>query len=128
MAQHGNKWRHERTESFLVYMSVVVVGVVTIVFVGLISLDLPISDEPNLGIWKISVVENPNKESPVAAVAQFEVKKYVLPKFDVKLAAPASIMLNEIGFNVTACAKYVKCNNNSNHIKNNIVSVSFSRS
>ncbi len=67
-------------------------------------MDLPISEEPNFGKWKITAVENLNREA--AATATFEVKKYVLPKFEAKLNAPKNVMLDQIDFNVTACAKY----------------------
>jgi hypothetical protein len=70
---------------------------------GLISLDLPISEEPNFGQWKISVSEF-LKQDPIA-VASFEVKKYVLPKFELQLKKPGYVLLSDTHLTISACAK-----------------------
>jgi hypothetical protein len=69
---------------------------------GLIQLELPLSDEPNLGTWMITVENYDKSETSVS----FEVKKYVLPKFELQIKAPISVPndLNELTIN--ACAKY----------------------
>lgn len=67
---------------------------------------MPITEEPNFGDWKINVVETPRKEP--AATASFKVKKYVLPKFEVKLTHPPHVLINAKTLDVTACAQYVK--------------------
>jgi hypothetical protein len=54
-------------------------------------------------MWKITVVRDAGKQP--ATTAQFEVKKYVLPKFQVGLIAPTSVVIDQVDFNVTACAR-----------------------
>ena len=60
-------------------IKIIIIVFFLLLIIGLISLDLPISEEPNLGNWKISV--NEFLEQDPVAVATFEVKKYVLPIF-----------------------------------------------
>ena len=50
---------------------------------GLASLDLPLSQEPNLGVWKISA-----KVGEFHTELDVRVEKYVLPKYEVKLDLP----------------------------------------
>ncbi len=47
---------------------------------GMASLELPLSNEPNLGTWKISAEASGEK-----AQLDVRVEKYVLPKYEVKL-------------------------------------------
>ena len=69
---------------------------------GLIELEMPLSEEPNLGIWKIIVIENDSNDPNQI---EFEVKKYVLPKFEVTMNHYEKIQLDEKSVNVTVCAK-----------------------
>ncbi|MBI2918363.1 MAG: alpha-2-macroglobulin [Chloroflexi bacterium] len=50
---------------------------------GMASLDLPLSTEPNLGVWKLSA--SAGKQS---AQLDIRVEKYVLPKYEVKVDLP----------------------------------------
>jgi uncharacterized protein YfaS (alpha-2-macroglobulin family) len=68
---------------------------------GLIQLDMDLSEEPNLGTWKIVI---PNSRDTV--IAQFEVKKYVLPKFDITINHNPTILLNQKKFNLKLCSQF----------------------
>jgi uncharacterized protein YfaS (alpha-2-macroglobulin family) len=68
---------------------------------GLISLEFPLSEEPNLGKWTIEAHDK--LKNVVTAV--FEVKKYVLPKFEVYLDYKKSIIASDEKVNVSVCAK-----------------------
>ncbi len=70
---------------------------------GLVSLEFPISEEPKFGIWKISVNEIIKQDS--IATASFEIKKYVLPKFELQLETPSYVLINEKNLIFTACSK-----------------------
>lgn len=70
---------------------------------GLIDLEMPISPEPNLGNWKVQLVENDGK----SVKADFEVKKYVLPKFEVSIQHPTKIWAASIDLVVKICATYL---------------------
>lgn len=50
---------------------------------GMATLDLPISTEPNLGVWKITAV-TPQTKSQL----DVRVEEYVLPKYEVKVDLP----------------------------------------
>jgi len=50
---------------------------------GMVTLDLPVSQEPNLGVWKISAVTEKGKTQ-----LDVRVEKYVLPKYEVKVELP----------------------------------------
>ena len=50
---------------------------------GLITLDLPISSEPNLGVWKLTAVTEKAKTQ-----LDIRVEEYVLPKYEVKTKLP----------------------------------------
>jgi CD109 antigen len=50
---------------------------------GMATLDLPISTEPNLGVWKITTVTEKAKTQ-----MDIKVEEYVLPKYEVKLELP----------------------------------------
>ena len=69
----------------------------------MLSLSLQLSEEPNLGKWKITVKENVKRK--FEKKAQFEVKKFVLPKFEFKVDAPNYIFKKDKGFSFKACAK-----------------------
>ena len=72
---------------------------------GLIELNLPLADEPNLGTWNIKLKENEYEKTFLSTL--FEVKKYVLPKFQVTLDHFEKISIEDKSFNVTVCAKYL---------------------
>jgi len=50
---------------------------------GMASLDFPISEEPNLGVWKITAITPKGK-----AQLDVRVEEYVLPKYEVKIELP----------------------------------------
>jgi len=50
---------------------------------GTVTLDLPVSDEPNLGVWKINA--NSEKDDTQLDV---RVEEYVLPKYEVNVELP----------------------------------------
>lgn len=62
---------------------------------------MPLSEEPNLGHWTIFASENIDQTTSIT----FEVKKYVLPKFEVTIDHFDKIRVDEPKFNVTVCAK-----------------------
>ena len=58
---------------------------------GLATLDLPVSQEPNLGVWKITAVTEKAKTQ-----LDVRIEKYVLPKYEVKIELPREwFMVNE---------------------------------
>ncbi|MDD5289455.1 MAG: alpha-2-macroglobulin family protein, partial [Dehalococcoidales bacterium] len=50
---------------------------------GMANLELPISDEPNLGVWKINVVTEKSRNQ-----LDVRVEEYVLPKYEVAVELP----------------------------------------
>ncbi|MFH1483657.1 MAG: MG2 domain-containing protein, partial [Chloroflexota bacterium] len=50
---------------------------------GMASVDLPLSEEPNLGVWKINVVTEKAKNQ-----LDVRVEEYVLPKYEVTVDLP----------------------------------------
>jgi len=50
---------------------------------GMADLDLPISNEPDLGVWKINVTTDKTKSQ-----LDVRVEEYVLPKYEVKVDLP----------------------------------------
>lgn len=69
---------------------------------GLIQFEMPLSEEPNLGMWRVVLIENDSNEMNQV---EFEVKKYVLPKFEVFMNHYDKLRLDEAFLNVTVCAK-----------------------
>ncbi|KAM9671515.1 pregnancy zone protein-like isoform 2-T2 [Trichechus inunguis] len=69
---------------------------------GLIQLSLPLSVEPILGPYKVVL----QKESGKKIEHSFEVKEYVLPKFDVQVKMPKTIGFLDEGFTVSVCGLY----------------------
>jgi CD109 antigen len=55
---------------------------------GMASLELPISSEPNLGVWKITT-EGPTGKTQL----DVRVEEYVLPKYEVKVELPKNWFL-----------------------------------
>ncbi len=72
---------------------------------GLLDLEMPLSDEPNLGLWTVSIVEN-DASSSWSEITNFEVRKYVLPKFEVSIDHFKKIRFDEAKMNVTVCGQY----------------------
>lgn len=68
---------------------------------GLVDLEMPISTEPNLGVWTVEVSD----AREIIDKASFKVEKYVLPKFEVTLNHKSKLMSIEGKFEVTACSK-----------------------
>lgn len=68
---------------------------------GIKQFELPLSEEPPLGTWNIHTVIN-----QVTATQTFNVKEYVLPKFDVIIKPPAIVMADALTIPIEICAKY----------------------
>ncbi|GBO17198.1 Ovostatin, partial [Araneus ventricosus] len=65
------------------------------------QLEFQLADEPVLGNWRITVWNNNVTESET-----FEVKEYVLPKYDVTIKFPPYVLANEEIISVEVCTKY----------------------
>ena len=72
---------------------------------GMTTIDLPLSEEPNLGTWKISAV-TPKTKTEI----DVKVEEYVLPKYEVKVDLPKEwFLVNEpIKGKVTATYSFGK--------------------
>ena len=58
---------------------------------GMVDIDLPISTEPNEGVWKINAITEKGKTQ-----LDVRVEKYVLPKYEVKVELPRDwFLVNE---------------------------------
>lgn len=71
---------------------------------GIVQLTFPLSAEPSLGIWKIKVEKI--RDSEFIQTATFEVKKYVLPKFQVTIKSPGYILADTKSVTWNICVKY----------------------
>ncbi|XP_067321176.1 alpha-2-macroglobulin-like [Anolis sagrei] len=70
--------------------------------VGLVQLSFPLASEPKQGTYKVVV-----KKSSGSNVEQtFEVKEYVLPKYEVRVKAPKIITILNEQVEVTVCGMY----------------------
>uniref|UniRef100_A0A8C5L0E5 PZP, alpha-2-macroglobulin like n=1 Tax=Jaculus jaculus TaxID=51337 RepID=A0A8C5L0E5_JACJA len=69
---------------------------------GLSQQSFPLSVEPSLGTYKVIVM----KESGKKIEHSFEVKEYVLPKFEVQVKVPKTIAFVDEEFEVSACGLY----------------------
>lgn len=75
---------------------------------GIHQLELQLSVEPVQGVWKIQM----ERESHERGVQYFEVREYVLPKFEVNINAPSFIAYNTERdqsvqkIQISICAKY----------------------
>ncbi|XP_070557715.1 alpha-2-macroglobulin-like isoform X2 [Ptychodera flava] len=68
---------------------------------GLVEFEFGLSEEPELGIWKIkSHMEGKTTEQT------FEVAEYVLPKFEVFVKSPPYIIKTDKNFSVEICGRY----------------------
>ncbi|MFA4836048.1 MAG: alpha-2-macroglobulin family protein [Dehalococcoidia bacterium] len=68
---------------------------------GTATLDLPLSDEPNLGTWKINASVGESKTQ-----LDVRVEKYVLPKYEVKVDLPKEWFLASDPIKGTVNAEY----------------------
>ncbi|XP_057303118.1 alpha-1-macroglobulin-like [Hydractinia symbiolongicarpus] len=68
---------------------------------GIMSLEMPISVKPVLGKWQITATYGATK-----ATQDIMVKKYVLPKFEVKIQSPSYLLWSMKEVPITICAKY----------------------
>ena len=64
---------------------------------------MPLSEEPNLGKWSIEIRQDADVAQGLTA--SFEVKKYVLPKFEVTLNHKKSLKSTDKRVDVTVCGK-----------------------
>ncbi|KAL4228080.1 Alpha-2-Macroglobulin [Mactra antiquata] len=70
---------------------------------GVVSLEMPLSSDPPLGIWQISV--STSDESWFTAQT-FTVDEYVLPKFEVTVKPPSYLFPTSKHIEMEICAKY----------------------
>lgn len=71
---------------------------------GLVDLELPMSEEPNMGQWIIEVRSGEVEKESVQK-AFFQVKKYVLPKFEVFINHKKRISASEEAILASICSK-----------------------
>jgi CD109 antigen len=58
---------------------------------GMTSIDFPLSNDPNLGVWKIRVLRGDDTINQL----DFRVERYVLPKYEVKVATRDWVLPDE---------------------------------
>jgi len=68
---------------------------------GMVTLDLPISQEPNLGVWKITAASEKGDTQ-----LDVRVEEYVLPKYEVKVELPKEWFLVSEPINGRVVAEY----------------------
>ncbi len=68
---------------------------------GMASLELPLSDEPNLGVWEITASTEKSK-----AQLDVRVEEYVLPKYEVKVELPRQWFLVDEAITGNIFAEY----------------------
>jgi CD109 antigen len=68
---------------------------------GMTSIDLPISDEPNEGVWKITAITEKGRTQ-----LDVRVEKYVLPKYEVKVELPREWFLVDEPITGTVSSEY----------------------
>jgi len=68
---------------------------------GLLQENFTLSEEPELGEWKVHFVAG-----PVSSSASFTVSEYVLPKFEVKITPPPAIFKDDTEAEFKVCATY----------------------
>ncbi len=68
---------------------------------GMASVDLPLSDEPNLGVWKINAVTD-----KASSQLDVRVEEYVLPKYEVTVDLPKEWFLVDEPVRGTVSANY----------------------
>ncbi|XP_012231026.1 alpha-2-macroglobulin-like protein 1 isoform X2 [Linepithema humile] len=72
---------------------------------GMAQLKFPLSPEPSPGTWKIKV-EKRRSQPQLIHTTIFEVKKYVLPRFQVTITSPGYILADAENVTWNICAKY----------------------
>ncbi len=68
---------------------------------GMVTLDLPVSPEPNLGVWKLTAVTEKSKTQ-----LDVRVEKYVLPKYEVAVELPREWFMVDEPVTGTVSAEY----------------------
>ena len=74
---------------------------------GLAQLSMPLGDEPTLGTWRIKA----DLESDGIVETTFTVSESVLPKFEVTVEGPSTILRDSIEETFKVCAKYTHGSN-----------------
>ncbi|XP_018342836.1 PREDICTED: alpha-2-macroglobulin-like protein 1 isoform X2 [Trachymyrmex septentrionalis] len=72
---------------------------------GMAQLKFALSPEPSPGTWKIKV-EKRRSQPQLIHTTVFEVKKYVLPRFQVTITSPGYILADAENVTWNICAKY----------------------
>ncbi|KAL0109694.1 hypothetical protein PUN28_014611 [Cardiocondyla obscurior] len=72
---------------------------------GMAQLKFALSPEPTPGAWKIKV-EKRRSQPQLVHTVMFEVKKYVLPRFQVTITSPGYILADAENVTWNICAKY----------------------
>ncbi|XP_050576186.1 alpha-1-macroglobulin-like [Bombus affinis] len=72
---------------------------------GMAQLTFPLSPEPTLGTWNIQVMKE-REYSNLIHTTQFEVEKYVLPKFQITINSPKYILADVENVTWNICVKY----------------------
>ncbi|XP_077262894.1 alpha-2-macroglobulin-like protein 1 [Temnothorax americanus] len=72
---------------------------------GMAQLKFALSPEPSPGAWKIKV-EKRKSQPQLVHTTVFEVKKYVLPRFQVTITSPGYILADAENVTWNICAKY----------------------
>nr|XP_006821995.1 PREDICTED: ovostatin-like [Saccoglossus kowalevskii] len=68
---------------------------------GLVELEMPLSEEPILGTWKIKC----DMEETII-IQHFDVDEYVLPKFEVDIRPPPFVVINDETIDIKICGRY----------------------
>ena len=74
---------------------------------GLAQLSIPLGEEPALGTWKIKA----DLELEGIEEVTFTVSESVLPKFEVTIVGPSTILRDSIEETFKVCAKYTHGSN-----------------
>lgn len=73
---------------------------------GMATLDLPLSTEPNLGVWKLRAAVGESAAGSRATQLDVRVERYVLPKYEVKATLPKDWALVSERITGTISAEY----------------------
>nr|UFX77148.1 alpha-2-macroglobulin isoform C [Biomphalaria glabrata] len=74
---------------------------------GIGSFEFQLIEEAKLGPWKIEVyLDDEDEVRQQATVQEFEVKEYVLPRFEVLITAPNNILITDKNIKGKVCAQY----------------------
>jgi CD109 antigen len=73
---------------------------------GMATLDLPLSTEPNLGVWKLRAAVGESVGGNRATQLDVRVERYVLPKYEVKATLPKDWALVSERITGTIAAEY----------------------